>query len=194
MALKERKYSVLVVSSGATFHAVLKSLLPPVAYAPVCSVSSVHEAKDTMKKQDFDFVIINTPLPDASGKGFAMDICRKKETVVLLFVKNELYEEITEEVAEHGIFTLSKPTTKATISQALSWMVSTREHLRKFEKEAISMEKKMEEIRIINRAKWLLISEKNMDEPKAHRYIEKQAMDRCLSKREIAEEIIQAYP
>ena len=41
MALKERKYSVLVVSSGATFHAVLKSLLPPAAYAPICSVSSV---------------------------------------------------------------------------------------------------------------------------------------------------------
>ena len=52
----------------------------------------------------------------------------------------------------------------------------------------------MEEIRIIKRAKWLLISEKNMDDQKAHRYIEKQAMDRCLSKREIAEEIIRAYP
>lgn len=51
----------------------------------------------------------------------------------------------------------------------------------------------MEEIRIINRAKWLLINEKTMVEPKAHHYIEKQAMDLCLSKREIAEEIIQAY-
>lgn len=61
MALKERKYSVLVVSSGATFHAVLKSLLPPVTYEPVCSVSSVHEAKDALKKQNFDFVIINPP-------------------------------------------------------------------------------------------------------------------------------------
>lgn len=191
VALKERKYSVLVVSSGATFHAVLKSLLPPASYAPVCSVSSVHEAKDALKEQTFDFVIINTPLPDASGKRFAIDICGKKETVVLLFVKQELHEEIYEEVAEHGIFTLSKPTSKATISQALSWMVSAREHLRKIEKETISIEKKMEEIRIINRAKWLLISEKGMDEPKAHRYIEKQAMDRCLSKREIAEAILQ---
>jgi response regulator NasT len=51
----------------------------------------------------------------------------------------------------------------------------------------------MEEIRIVNRAKWLLISEIKMDEPNAHRYIEKQAMDRCVSKREIAEEIIQTY-
>lgn len=51
----------------------------------------------------------------------------------------------------------------------------------------------MEEIRIVNRAKWLLISEIKMDEQNAHRYIEKQAMDRCISKRKIAEEIIKTY-
>ena len=51
----------------------------------------------------------------------------------------------------------------------------------------------MEEIRIVNRAKWLLIGELKLDEPEAHRYIEKQAMDRCVSKRVVAEEIIKTY-
>ena len=55
------------------------------------------------------------------------------------------------------------------------------------------LEEKMEEIRIVNRAKWLLISQLNMDEPQAHRYIEKQAMDRCVPKRRVAEEIISTY-
>ena len=72
-------------------------------------------------------------------------------------------------------------------------MSSARERLRKAEKKTLSIQEKMEEIRIVNRAKWLLISEIKMDEPNAHRYIEKQAMDRCVSKREIAEEIIQTY-
>ena len=61
------------------------------------------------------------------------------------------------------------------------------------EKKTLSVEEKMEEIRIVNRAKWLLISELKMDEPQAHRYIEKQAMDRCISKKEVAEEIIRTY-
>mgnify|MGYP002627206063 CR=1 FL=1 len=52
---------------------------------------------------------------------------------------------------------------------------------------------KMQEIRLVNRAKWLLISELNMDEQTAHRYIEKQAMDRCVSRRKIAEGIIATY-
>ncbi|MBQ6036394.1 MAG: ANTAR domain-containing protein, partial [Lachnospiraceae bacterium] len=63
----------------------------------------------------------------------------------------------------------------------------------KTEQKTLSVEEKMAEIRIVNRAKWILISELKMDEPQAHRYIEKQAMDRCVSRRIIAEEIIKLY-
>ena len=66
----------------------------------------------------------------------------------------------------------------------------TREYV---EKKTLSLEDKMQEIRIINRAKWILISELKMTEADSHRYIEKQAMDRCVSKREIAEGIIRTY-
>ena len=79
------------------------------------------------------------------------------------------------------------------MSIALSWLSIARENLRKTEKKTLSIEEKMEEIRIVNRAKWLLISELKMDEQGAHRYIEKQAMDRCVSKKVIAEEIIKTY-
>lgn len=51
----------------------------------------------------------------------------------------------------------------------------------------------MQEIRLGNRAKWVLIEELKMTEPDAHKYIEKQAMDRCVSRREIAEDIIKTY-
>ena len=54
----------------------------------------------------------------------------------------------------------------------------------------MSTEEKMQEIRIVNHAKWILIEHLKMTETDAHRYIEKQAMDRCISKREMAEEII----
>jgi response regulator NasT len=108
-------------------------------------------------------------------------------------VRSELHAEIYDKVAEHGVFTLPKPTSKPTIITALNWMASVRERLRKLEKKTLSIEEKMEEIRIVNRAKWRLITELKMDEPDAHRYIEKQAMDRCVSKREIAEGIVKMY-
>lgn len=64
---------------------------------------------------------------------------------------------------------------------------------KKHRKKTLSIEEKMEEIRIVNRAKWLLISELKLDESEAHRYIEKQAMDRCVSKKTVAKEIIKTY-
>lgn len=72
-------------------------------------------------------------------------------------------------------------------------MESARERLRHLEKKSLSIDEKMIEIRLVNKAKWLLISELSMSEPDAHRYIEKQAMDRCITKRTIAEEIIKTY-
>ena len=193
MSLKERVYSVLIVSAAEGFNDALSALLPTSKYSPTNFVSNISAAKRALAERAFDFVIINSPLPDDTGTRFAIDTCNAKGTVVLLLVRAELHAEIYDKVAEHGVFTLPKPTSKPTLSTALNWMSSARERLRKSEKKTLSIEEKMEEIRIVNRAKWLLISELKMDEQGAHRYIEKQAMDRCVSKKVIAEEIIKTY-
>ena len=72
-------------------------------------------------------------------------------------------------------------------------MCSIRERLRKLEKKTATIEDKIAEIRKVNQAKWILIEELKMSEEDAHKYIERQAMDRCVSKKEIAEEIIKTY-
>ncbi|MBR6407473.1 MAG: ANTAR domain-containing protein [Clostridia bacterium] len=193
MALIERVYSVLVVSAAERFNSALTSLLPESRYDPVQTVSSVGAAKRLLSQRSFDFVLINSPLPDDSGINLAVDISSSREAVVLLLVKNEIHDAINGRVSEYGAFTLPKPVTKTVMSQALGWMISAREQLRGFEKKTLSIEEKMQEIRLVNRAKWLLIGNQGMDEPQAHRYIEKQAMDRCVSRQVIAEEIVKKY-
>ena len=193
MSLKERVYSVLIVSAAEGFNDALSTLLPTSKYSPTNFVSNISAAKRALAERAFDFVIINSPLPDDIGTRFAIDTGSSKETVVLLIVRAELQAEIYDKVAEHGVFVLPKPTSKPTMAIALSWLSSAREKLRKTEKKTLSIEEKMEEIRIVNRAKWILIRELKLDEPEAHRYIEKQAMDRCISKRIVAEEIIKTY-
>ncbi|MDO5124796.1 MAG: ANTAR domain-containing protein [Ruminococcus sp.] len=193
MSLKERVYSVLIVSAGEGFNDSLSALLPTSKYSPTHFVSNISAAKRVLAERAFDFVIINSPLPDDVGTRFAIDTGNSKEIIVLLMVRAELQAEIYDKVAEHGVFVLPKPTSKPTMEIALSWLSSAREKLRKTEKKTLSIEEKMEEIRIVNRAKWLLIRRLKLDEPEAHRYIEKQAMDRCISKRIVAEEIIKTY-
>ncbi len=193
MSLKERVYSVLVVSTAEKLNTALISMLPESRYDPVRVVSSVSAAKRLWNERSFDFVIVNSPLPDGDGSRFAIDIASASGAAVLLLIRSEQYSGLYEKVVEHGVFTLARPLNRPLLASCLDWLSSARERLRKLEKKTVSIEEKMEEIRIVNRAKWLLISELKMDEPQAHRYIEKQAMDRCISRKEVASEILRTY-
>lgn len=193
MSLKERVYSVLVVSASERFNIAIAELLPEASFAPVVTVTSVSAGEQTRAQRPFDFMFINSPLPDDAGIRFAIDSCRAGETVAVLFVAADLCDRVWARVVEHGVYVLPKPTPRGAMLRGLSWMAATRERLRRYEKKAQPIEAKMEEIRLVNRAKWLLIGELKMSEPDAHHYIEHQAMDRCVSKREVAEEIIRLY-
>lgn len=193
MDFKEKSYSILIVSAAEKFNASLKDLFPDLRYFPIHIEKSINSAKRILVEREYDFIVVNSPLPDGDGIRFSIDICSGKNSVVLLMIRNEIYNSAFDKVSQHGVYTLPKPTSKQIVSQALDWMESTRERLRKLEKKTVSLEDKMKEIRIINRAKWFLISELKMTEADAHRYIEKQAMDRCISKEEVAKSIIQTY-
>ena len=191
--MKERVYSVLVVSAAEKLNTALSSLMPESHFEPVRFVTNINAARRAWGARRYDHVIVNSPLKDDTGIDFALDIAESRDTVVLLLVRDEIAQEIRDEVVASGVFMLSKPVSVSSLSLALDWLASARENLRKVEKKTLSVEEKMEEIRVVNRAKWLLISELKMEEPEAHRYIEKQAMDRCIRKKEVAEEIIRTY-
>ena len=193
MSLKEKIYSVLVVSASAQFNQTLPEIFPTPAFSPLNVVNNISAAKRAVAERDFDFVIINSPLPDDVGLRFAVDTSEAHNTVVLFLAKTEQYPDAYEKLAEHGVFLLQKPMSKSVFQTVTGWLISARERVRKTEKKTLSIEEKMNERRLVNRAKWLLISELKMTEPDAHRYIEKQAMDRCVPKRDVAEEIIKTY-
>lgn len=193
MNFQENVYSVLVVSASESFNTALSSLLPEFKFEPLRIETSVNAARRALADRAYDFIVINSPLPDDTGIRFAIDLSGLKTSVALLMVRSDIYAATYNKVAEHGVYVLLKPTSKPIMSQAIDWMIATRERLKKFEKKSMSTEEKMQEIRIVNHAKWLLIDNLKMTEADAHRYIEKQAMDRCISKREMAEEIIKTY-
>ena len=126
MSLKERIYSMLVVSATETFNSALIALLPESTYYPIHTVSNISTAKRALAERAFDFVIINAPLPDDVGIRFAIDTCASKQTVVLILTKSDVHDGIFDKVAEHGVFTLVKPVSKSLMLQALGWMISAR--------------------------------------------------------------------
>lgn len=190
MSFQERSYNILVVSATEKFQTVLQSLLPPSRCRMMHWADSVSTAKRHLLDRTYDFVLINAPLPDDFGTEFAIEISSQRTTVILLTVRAEFYEEVLDKTAEYGIFVLPRPASRQTVACALDWMVSMRERLGKLEEKSATLSEKMEEIRLVNRAKWILIEKEGLSEPEAHRRIEKTAMDCCLPRREIAKAII----
>ena len=179
MVFQERTYGVLIVSTSDKFIEATRALLPPTDYYPVESA--------------FDLVLIQTPLRDEFGSRLATDICQSSGAGVLLFVKSEVYDDVYAKVMEHGVMVLPVPTSTQMVAQTLRILCAARERLRRMEEKQATVEEKIEEIRAVNRAKWLLIERLGMTENEAHRYIEKQAMDLRLPRKEIAENIIKTY-
>ncbi len=193
MEFTERRYSVLLVSSSPKFNESMLALLPESRFYPVAAVSDVSSARRRLLENKYDIVIINAPLPDDFGTRLALNICDNSGAGVLLLIKAEHYPDINGRVSPFGVLALPKPTTSQAVSQSLQLLCGTRERLRRMEQKTASIEEKMEEIRIINRAKLLLMEQLKMTEKEAHRFIEKQAMDRCVTRITIAQSILSTY-
>ena len=185
--------SVLIVSGSAKGVSFIKALLEPSAFSPITVVSNAGEAKRQLIAASFDIIIIDTPLSDEFGYELAVTMASDTQSGILLLVRNENYEHIANRVEVYGVFTVAKPVTKLSFYHSVRLVVATRERMRVLEKKNSSLQSKMDEIRLVNRAKWVLIDRLSMTEPQAHHYIEKQAMDMRLSRKEVAENIIKAH-
>lgn len=151
------------------------------------------EAKRKLLDYDFDVCIINTPISGETGEQLSIDMAEKNICQVILFVKAEKIEEITERVEDYGIITVSKPINKQLFWQALKLARVAQRRINMAHKESAKLEQKLEDMKLVSRAKLLLISHLGLTEEGAHKYIEKQAMDLRLTRVEVAKEVIKQY-
>ena len=72
MDFKEQVYSVLFISAAEKFNTSVSELLPDYRYYPVHFAASINDAKRALIEREFDFIIINSPLPDEDGIRFSI--------------------------------------------------------------------------------------------------------------------------
>ena len=192
MALVQRSYRALIVSKSEKFTTEFGSLLS-VEQFQKDSVQNAGQARRSVLEKSYDLVIVNAPLTDEFGTRLCMDISLSAGTIAVIFAPSEVYDEIVHKVTPHGVFVVKKPAPQQTIIQSLSLLISARERLRSVEKKAGKAQNKLEEIRVVNKAKWYLIDNEDMSENDAHKYIEKTAMDAGITKMQAAQMMIEKY-
>ena len=92
-----------------------------------------------------------------------------------------------------GIYLQPKPLTRVSLFSAMAVAQAAFSNTRDLHLKNTDLLRKIDALRIIDRAKCLLMQYLGMSEADAHRYIEKQAMNLRISKKTIAEHILKTY-
>lgn len=184
--------SAMIVSGSEKSLEELCSILKSCGITQISIINNCAEARRGLVNGEKSVIIINTPLADEFGTGFALYATRTNAGIVML-VRAELAEEIAYKVENDGVIVVPKPLQKASLVQAVRLAVSTHRRIMGVKNENLQLQRKLEEMKVIDRAKCLLIQCLSMTEPQAHRFIEKQAMDMRISKTSVAEGILKTY-
>ena len=190
MVFRERSYSVLLVCCEGQFDTKAPDYLPCNEYYPVRKIHSLSEARRELLDRSYDIVIVNWP-KDADGKRMAVEVAEKGRSAVLLMADRKDYDDIYFDVVSFGVFCIPKQINGAEFERALRLVCSGVEKVLGVQKKQLTVSDKMEEIRLVNKAKWTLIEKKGMSEDEAHKHIERLAMNERISKKEAAERVLE---
>lgn len=141
----------------------------------------------------YDVVVINTPIENESGIELAVSISKETVCGVILLVQSDKASLVGKKVIDYGVVVVPKPINRMIFKQSLGVVKAATKRYAGISQENEKLRSDLEEIKIINRAKFLLMQYLNLTEERAHKYIEKQAMDMRVSRVEIAKQILMTY-
>ena len=160
---------------------------------PACCVSSAQEARTALEAEDFSMLLIMLPLP-GDGTQLALYAARNTACAVLLIDRAENAEEGSVlKARQSGALFLPKPLSRERLAMALEDAAAIHRRIVYLHQEKANLERKMQEIGTVERAKYLLMQTLGMTEAQAHRLIEKQAMDDRQTRAEVALRILKTY-
>ena len=187
--MEAESHSVLLVSRDSKIVSQISAFLVPPLFE-LTSTSDFNEARRLATERSFNIIIADSG--DGYDTDFAINVADSYSTILLL-VPNEHFDEISYRVEGYGILTITKPFEPFYLYNMMKIAIAVQYKVQVLSSQTTKLKVKMEEIKQVNRAKMLLMQNMNMSEQEAHRYIEKEAMDRGMKKTAISEEIIKTY-
>ena len=187
--MEAESHSVLLVSRDSKIISQVSAFLVPPLFE-LTTTSDFNEARRLATERTFNIIIADSG--DGYDTDFAINVADSYSTILLL-VPNEHFDEISYRVEGYGILTITKPFEPFYFYNMVKIAIAVQYKVQVLSSQTTKLKVKMEEIKQVNRAKMLFMQNMNMSEQEAHRYIEKEAMDRGMKRTAISEEIIKTY-
>ncbi len=183
--------NVLIISGSKTAADTLSSFIKENFRCNVKTAETASQAKGILSgNMAWELVMINLPLADEKGLGLAEFISEETSSACMIFVKSEMYEKIADMADRYSIITVSKPFGKQMLYQIVKAVDTAIKRSWSLYEETVKLERKIDEIRLIDKAKFRLMQYRGMTEEEAHSYLEQYAMKKRIKKTLAASEMI----
>ncbi len=184
---------ILLVSGKGKSKDLLVQLVELESKSQIDTAYTEENATSLLEKNEYHLVIINSPLEGKTGVDLAIYIAEKFASGIIFAVQNKYADAVSLKLEPYGVLVVGKPIVKAFFNQAVKFAEVANHRISSLKEENIHLLLKLEEMKIINRAKCVLIQYLSMSEAQAHKFIEKQAMDMRQSKVRVAKQILKTY-
>jgi response regulator NasT len=176
----------LIVSSNpemtAVYHAALQK-----AGALDITVSESGYA------EGFDAVIFNLPLEGRFGLEEAANASNSESVFVMAVAPQKNMEEIIRRLGDSPLMLMARPFSVSAFELTIRNIIRMAAKTLSYRGKLIEAENKISDIKLIERAKFTLVEYLSLSEAEAHRYIQKNAMDRRVKQVEVAKEVLRTY-
>ena len=144
-----------------------------------------------MRQGPPDILLINYDMPDMTGLETAAIIGDENICSVILLITPEQRKLCIGQIEDYDITLHQKPINRMALLGTIDAVLQNRRRLQKLNKELFTLKQGMEERKIVERAKGILMKRKSISEAEAYRRIQKMSMDTRVSMKDVSQKIIE---
>ncbi len=187
-----RPIRILVADDEKPVAAGIQGQLDALGYDVVAVVHDGHHAIDVCRRAMPDLVLMDIEMPGLDGLSAARQIARDPGTPVIILTAHG-HPNLIDQAVEGGVVTyLLKPVTSPSLHASIQVAVARSREVKTLRDSVNTLELTLRERKLIERAKGILMTRRNMSEPEAFRFLQRQSQDRRMPMAKLAESIVQA--
>jgi response regulator NasT len=179
---------IVVAEDEALIRMDLIEMLQEAGYSVVAEATNGAEAIELVQEHQPDLVILDVKMPVLDGISAAEKIISIAPVLMLTAFSQR---ELVERARDAGVMAyVVKPFTIGDLVPAIEIAMSRHLQMKSLAQEVADLHERLETRKLIDRAKGILMKALNLSEPEAFSWIQRAAMDRRLTMKEVANAVI----
>jgi len=188
MKNQNTKVRILVAEDETIIRLDLVEMLTEAGYEVIAQAENGAVAVELAKLHKPDLAILDVKMPEMDGITAAEQIISLAPVLMLTAFSQR---ELVERARDAGVMAyVVKPFSIADLVPAIEIAISRHKQMKSLESEVADIYERLETRKVIDRAKGILMKAMNLSEPESFSWIQKTAMDRRISMKEVANAII----